>query len=397
MLFITFLEFTVLYMLGKPTRLGQLNSSLGCALFSEVPTLVVTGASLIGYDWIFKFRLWDLPWDSPYTWLGAFTGIDFCYYWIHRANHELNILWAIHQVHHSSEDYNFGTAMRNSVFQRATNLAFYYPLALLGLPLPTIAVHIAFNYLFQFWLHTELVGNLGPIEWFFITPSHHRVHHGANKWCLDKNYGSVLVIWDRFFGTFEAERNNEEIVYGLTNQPQTYNVIWHQFFYFVEVYRKARSMSTWGDSLKALFYGPGWTPGMPRLGDPSTFTDVKAPRVKYDPRMSLWMFLYIVSHLALALLAQHWTVSHYMMVPSSTVFSVIIFVCVTVSVMSALFDRWPWAPVVETARCAACILCFTTRIIFIPAMDTAILVVFSASLLYWTMMLSFSIMTKKIK
>ncbi|XP_042864062.1 alkylglycerol monooxygenase-like [Penaeus japonicus] len=220
---------------------------------------------------------------------------------------EINFLWAVHQTHHSSEDFTLSTALRLSVLQRLVYFGFYQPLALLGIPKASVVVHLGFNYLFQFWVHTDVIRKLGPIEWVFSTPSHHRVHHGmknpdvmrhikpdsgflaygSNKWCLDKNYGSVLIIWDRIFGTFQEERDDEEIVYGLVDQPQSMNGVWHEFYYFEKIYEKAKGMSSWSDSLKAVFYGPGWFPGTPRLGDPDTFPDVKAPRRKYDPQMPL--------------------------------------------------------------------------------------------------------------
>ncbi|KAK8742354.1 hypothetical protein OTU49_001823 [Cherax quadricarinatus] len=396
------LELTLHYLWGKPQRLNEATTSLGIGILHEATGFISSWVVLLGYDWLYQYRLWDLPWDSPYTWFGAFILVDFCFYWIHRANHELNILWAVHQIHHSDEDFNFATAVRLSVLQRVAHFGFYHPLALIGFPLPTVSVHIAFNYLFQFWVHTKYIGSLGPIGWVFMTPSFHRVHHGANKWCLDKNYGSVFVIWDRIFGTFEPEKDNEEIVYGLTKQPQTHNALWHEVYYFVEVYRKARSMTTWGDSLKALFYGPGWAPGLPRLGDPSTFIDVKAPRIKYNPRISQGMLLYIASHMTLTFLAQQLMVAKYMG-SLGIMLSMLIFIFVSVGVLTAMFDGWVWAPLAEAVRCAAFVACYfsITQITAIPVVDTGLLVYFTTSCLFWTTKgvndMIFRLSTKKMK
>lgn len=385
MTFLALLELTVRYMMGKPARINEAFSSLAVGVLHEATGFLSSSIVLLGYEWLYQYRLWDLPWDSPYTWFGAFILVDFCYYWIHRANHELNILWAIHQLHHSSEDLNLTTALRVSVLQRAAHFGFYQPLALLGFPLPTVAVHTAFNFLFQFWVHTEFFGTFGPIGWIFMTPSHHRVHHGANKWCLDKNYASVFVIWDRIFGTFEQEKDNEEIVYGLTEQPQTHNVLWHELFYFGVLYNKVKSMSTWGDSLKALFYGPGWSPGAPRLGDPSTFPNVKAPRKKYDPQLPLWQVVYVCSHLLLALLAQQQVVAQYTTASWLTVLRFLVFIFTSVGVVSAIYDRWRWAPVAEAARCATYIAyAHITPVTDSPAIDTVLLVYFAMSMLLWS-------------
>ncbi|XP_063613869.1 alkylglycerol monooxygenase-like [Penaeus indicus] len=356
------------------------------------------GAILLGYEWLYKYRVLDLPWDSLYTWWAAFFFVDFCYYWVHRANHEVNLLWAAHQVHHSSEDYNFGTSSRISIFQRMTYFGFYHPLALLGIPMSSVMVHLGLNYLFQFWVHNEEIGKLGPLEWIFNTPSHHRVHHGANKWCLDKNYGSVLIIWDRIFGTFQEEKEGEEIVYGLVDQPQSMNGVWHEIFYFEKIYEKARSMSSWGDSLRAVFYGPGWVPGAPRLGDPDGFPDVKAPRVKYDPQMPAWFLAYTGFHLFLALLAQqmlliHLKVSFFFFLalflslvsPWYTVATFLSFIFVTVGVLGSMFDGWRWAPLLESARCAAFLLyARATPISGAPMLDGALVLCFAMSAVFWT-------------
>ena len=150
-------------------------------------------------------------------WLAAivlFLGVDCAYYWFHRIAHEYNAPWAGHVVHHSSEDYNLAVALRQGTFQGLFSWVFYLPLALVGFPPAWFAAMSSFDTLYQFWIHTRAIGKLGPLEWVLNTPSHHRVHHGRNPKYLDKNYAGTLIIWDRMFGTFQAEE--EEPVYGLT-------------------------------------------------------------------------------------------------------------------------------------------------------------------------------------
>ncbi|XP_037789392.1 alkylglycerol monooxygenase-like [Penaeus monodon] len=297
---------------------------------------------------------------------------------------EIDFIWAAHQVHHSSEDYNFNTAIRQSMFQRLFALGFHQPLALLGVPLPAIVVHMHFNLLFQFWIHTELVDDCGPLEWVFNTPSHHRVHHGANKWCLDKNYAGVLIIWDRIFGTFEKERKDEKIVYGLVDQPQSFNVMWLQFFYFGEVLTKARSMSSWSDSLRAVFYGPGGVPGAPRLGDPDGFPDVRAPRGKYDPQMPLLDKAYVGAHFLVALVIQQALTVKLATFNWLTVLLFVAFLLVSVGIIGAMYDGWWWAPLLEAARCAAYVAyARSTPVTEFPLVDAALLLYFAASTLMW--------------
>jgi alkylglycerol monooxygenase len=140
---------------------------------------------------------------------------------------EINFFWAKHQVHHSSEHYNLTTALRQSVFQGWLAWPFYLPMAFF-VPPSIFLIHQQFNLLYQFWIHTELVDSIGPLEYVLNTPKHHRIHHGSNRYCLDKNYAGVLIIWDRMFGTFAEEREGEKIVYGLVEDIKSFNPFWLQ-------------------------------------------------------------------------------------------------------------------------------------------------------------------------
>ncbi|XP_074051512.1 alkylglycerol monooxygenase-like isoform X4 [Macrotis lagotis] len=172
-------------------------------------------------------------------------------------------MWAAHQTHHSSEDYNLTTALRQSVFQIYTSWIFYCPLALF-IPPPVFAVHIQFNLLYQFWIHTQIIDNLGPLELILNTPSHHRVHHGRNRYCIDKNYASTLIIWDRIFGTFEAE--SEKVTYGLTHPINTFEPFKVQFHHLYYMWTTFWITPGFWNKLSVIFKGPGWSPGKPRLG-----------------------------------------------------------------------------------------------------------------------------------
>lgn len=141
----------------------------------------------------------------------------------------MNILWATHQSHHSAEDYNLSTALRQGVMQSYASWMFYLPLALV-VPPPIFLMHTQMNLLYQFWIHTEIISNLGPLEYILNTPSHHRVHHGRNPYCIDKNYAGVFIIWDRIFGTFAPERENEPIAYGLIHPINTFDPLETQVF-----------------------------------------------------------------------------------------------------------------------------------------------------------------------
>merc|ERR1711971_1037435 len=166
--------------------------------------------------------------------------------WFHRASHEVGVLWAVHQVHHSSEEFNLTTAFRQPFFQGLFQLThwFYLPAAL-AVPPSQFLVHSQFVFLFQFWIHSELIGDIGPLGLIFNTSTYHQVHHGSNRYCLDKNYGGFLSIWDRIFGTFQDLRPDEQTVYGLIDQPQFFNVVKHQLFYFPVLLGKVEGGPWW--------------------------------------------------------------------------------------------------------------------------------------------------------
>ncbi|EDV28202.1 uncharacterized protein TRIADDRAFT_3988, partial [Trichoplax adhaerens] len=213
--------------IGSSARVNDIIGSLSAGIISRLPQLYFGSLELGAYIWFYEhYNLVRLPWNSYWTWIFCLLSVDMGYYWVHRFGHEVNLFWAAHQVHHSSEEYNLSTALRQSVLQQYFSWVCYLPLALL-VPPPVFLVHIQLNLIFQFWIHTEVIDKIGPLEYFLNTPSHHRVHHSRNPQYIDKNYAGVLIIWDRIFGTFEPE--DEEGVYGLTSPVATWNPLWVQF------------------------------------------------------------------------------------------------------------------------------------------------------------------------
>lgn len=206
--------------------------------------------------------LWQLsPLELPvvwWVWPLAILGDDFCYYWFHRAHHEVRCLWAAHVNHHSSQRYNLATALRQSWTTPFTAPLFWAPLALLGIHPMMILTAQAVSLLYQFWIHTELIDRLGPLEWVLNTPSHHRVHHGANAQYLDRNYGGILIVWDRLFGSFEPE--GEKVRYGITHQLTTFNPIRIAFHEWTDIARDVARARTWRERLGFVFGPPGWSP-----------------------------------------------------------------------------------------------------------------------------------------
>ncbi|HKK23176.1 MAG TPA: sterol desaturase family protein [Pseudohaliea sp.] len=195
-----------------------------------------------------------------WAWLLLFFLDDFSYYWFHRANHEVRLLWAGHVNHHSSRYLNFGTALRQGVGERLHKFLFWLWLPLLGFDAGMIITMISINLFYQFWVHTQAVKKLPRwFEFVFNTPSHHRVHHGSNTRYLDCNHGGVLIIWDRLFGTFSAESREEPVVYGLTRNIDGDSVLTVLGHEYAALWRDLRRASRWRDRLCYLFLAPGWS------------------------------------------------------------------------------------------------------------------------------------------
>lgn len=204
-----------------------------------------------------RFRITDLG-EGFLGWAVALIGWDFAFYWHHRVEHENRLLWACHVNHHSSLHYNLATALRQPWTPFPTIL-FYAPLALLGVRPWMILVSGGLNLIYQYWIHTEAIRSMP--RWFsfvFNTPSHHRVHHASNPRYLDKNYGGVLILWDRLFGTFEPERETEPVVYGLTKNITSHNPLVIAFHEYIAIGRDLRAAKGLRDRLGILWHGPGW-------------------------------------------------------------------------------------------------------------------------------------------
>lgn len=194
------------------------------------------------------------------AWLILFLAQDFAFYWLHRTEHHRRIFWAVHSNHHSSPHYNFAVALRSSVLQPLYRFWFYVPVAFLGFDGLSIMFMYGLNQFYQFWLHTETIKKLPRwFEFIFVTPSHHRVHHASNIVYLDRNMGQVLIIWDRLFGTFQEEKDDEVPVFGLTKPLNTYHplkAIFHEFYLLKDDLKRSPSFKT---QLKYLFSPPGWS------------------------------------------------------------------------------------------------------------------------------------------
>lgn len=281
-------------------RLPDFISNLSCGIGQQVIGLFLSVGTVAAYGYVYDhWRLATLP-TTWWMWGLLFLGVDFCYYWFHRLSHEINFLWAAHVVHHQSEDYNLSVALRQSWFQQFFSWLFYVPLAWLGFHPVHLLTVAAFNTLYQFWIHTELIGNLGPLEWILNTPSHHRVHHGSNPEYIDRNHGGTLILWDRLFGTFEPEKS--PVVYGITSPLRSFSAFEANFQYWKYLARLSSQARRFGDWLRTWVAMPGWRPAY--LGGREMPPPVERSHFrKFDVRLSrqegLWLlgqFVLIILH-----------------------------------------------------------------------------------------------------
>jgi alkylglycerol monooxygenase len=273
----------------KVYRFNDFVANIGCGIGSQVVGAFSKTLVFAIYLWAYDHaRLFTLP-NGPLTWVMTFLLVDLLYYWFHRLSHEVNFLWAAHIVHHQSEEYNLSVALRQSWWQGLFSFWFYIPIALLGVHPLTIVTVAAFVTLYQFWIHTKALDKLGPIEWLFNTPSHHRVHHGSDPKYIDRNHAGTLIIWDKLFGTYQVEE--EEPIYGITTPLRTWDPVQANFHYYRDLWQLAARCSQWQDKLRVFLKPPGWRPQElggfegPTAKDRATYrkfdTQVQAPVVGY--------------------------------------------------------------------------------------------------------------------
>ncbi len=317
------------------------NVSIGIA--ERLADVFVAGIFYYVYDTVQKkYGLFHIS-SGVFVWLLLFLATDFIWYWYHRLGHEINIFWMAHIVHHQSEDYNLTVSARITVLQAILRHGFWLVLPLIGFNAGMITVILLIHGLYPFFIHTRLIGKLGILEYILVTPSHHRVHHASNEKYLDKNYGDVLIIWDKLFGTFVKEE--EAPVYGLTKPLNTYSFLWQHFHFFIELWLAVKNTTGLKEKIKLLF-------GRPDKVDPSlrqkaeeifnirqTQTIIDKPLNKYV----VWqMILLLLSLTVFILLEQHCSVK------IKTAFSLI--TILTLINCGAIMEQKRWVFYMEYAR-----------------------------------------------
>jgi sterol desaturase/sphingolipid hydroxylase (fatty acid hydroxylase superfamily) len=248
---------------GRPTSGAYLKRDAWASIWMGLVSVATTAGwkflALLGYAAIYAYlAAWHLPATQWYTWVIAILGVDLLFYAYHRIAHRVRLIWATHQAHHSSQYFNFATALRQK-WNNSGEILIWIPLPLLGIPPWVVFASFSVNLIYQFWVHTERIDKLWrPIEFIFNTPSHHRVHHGMDAEYLDKNYAGILIIWDRMCGTFQPEVFRPH--YGLTKPVDTFNIWKLQTREYVAIVHDVRAATRWRDRLGYIFGPPGWTP-----------------------------------------------------------------------------------------------------------------------------------------
>jgi sterol desaturase/sphingolipid hydroxylase (fatty acid hydroxylase superfamily) len=309
------IEFAVGRLRGRDTyRWPDAMASIGLGVLSQLVAVATRffgiGIYAIAYE---QVALWRLPADAWWVWLAALLAYDFLYYLYHRFGHRVALGWAAHAVHHQSEDYNLSTALRQTGSGFLLGWVFYLPLALLGVP-PLVFGSVALvDLLYQFWVHTQQVGRLGWFDRWFCSPSNHRAHHAVNDRYLDRNYGGILIVWDRLFGTFVEEDDADPCVYGTRSPLRSWDPIAANLQVYRELLQASRAARRWRDKLRVWIAPPGWRPADVAARDRKPAFDL-ARLARYDPpqqpaRLAAAALLFVAALAATSVLlwnAQRW-------------------------------------------------------------------------------------------
>ena len=297
------LEYVWGRMRGRNTyRLNDAVNSLSLGVLSQLSNLYTRLLRVGIYAVAFAhLSLWQLPADAWWVWAAGIVAYDFCYYWNHRLGHESAIFWAAHVVHHQSQEFNLSTALRQTSTGALLSWIFYLPMAVLGVPPQVFAAAALIDLLYQYWIHTEHVGKLGWLDRILATPSNHRVHHAVNDGYVDRNYGGILIIWDRLFGSFAPE--DERCVYGTRAPLDSWDPLWANVEVYADLARKSQLAPRWADKLRVWFKPPGWRPPD---ADPAAWPVARFALEnvrRYDPPMTRALRWFGATELTLSILA----------------------------------------------------------------------------------------------
>lgn len=332
-------------------RGADMIASLSSGITNTVKDVLGLSIAIISYNWLVEHVAIYTIQSTWLVYVVAFVAKDFAGYWIHRLEHEINLLWNRHVIHHSSEEFNLACALRQSISAVISFFGvFMLPAALLGVPTQVIAVVAPLHLFAQFWYHTRTIDRLGWLESILVTPSHHRVHHAINPIYIDKNYSQVFIIWDKLFGTFQPELSDEPPVYGIKKPARTWNPILINFQHLWLLVQDAWHAHRWQDKMKIWIMPTGWRPEDVIQRYPVKIIEDPAELVKYDTGLSQplllwsWAQFFITSALAIYLFNQIAAIG------APGIFLYGLFVFVSVYGFASLMDKNPRAILYESIR-----------------------------------------------
>ena len=327
---------------------GTLSTTIG--YFTRLLPAVIWAYILQNFALIDVDPAWfDLSLRGLALWALALAGFDFCYYWAHRMGHEISILWAAHAVHHQSEDYNLSTALRQTSTGFVFSWIFYLPLFLLGMPFEVFVTVNALDLIYQFWVHTQLVGKMGWLDRILVTPSNHRVHHAQNEVYIDKNYGGILIIWDRLFGTFQEELDDEPVVFGIRKPLANWNPFWANLQVYDYLWFDAMRTRRWRDKLGVWFRRTGWRPPDMAERYPKQRADLDRFE-KFDPPLEAAARRYIVGQFVAAAAGVLWIGQVFAEQGAAAVFLPCVLLWVLLYSVGIISERRHYAVHTETVR-----------------------------------------------
>ncbi|KAH9526394.1 hypothetical protein DERF_000492 [Dermatophagoides farinae] len=353
-IFLAFIENLIRFFSGKSIlRLNDSIASISSGLVQDCFRIHIRSLEVFCYCLVFEhFRLTTLPWNSLATWLYCFLLVDFGFYWAHRLAHEINFIWAIHQAHHSGEDFTLVAALRQAVLQPFTAWITYVPMAVIGIPPQTFLVHLQLTELYMLWIHTEAIKSLGYLELIFNCPSHHRVHHARNRKYIDKNYGALFIFWDKLFDTYQDEDPQEPPVYGLVHPVESYDPFYLQFHTWITMYHNIRHTPGIWNKFCIPFKGPGWSPGKPRLGYIDEIPDIKQPVEYWNPKISFWKKVYAICHTVIIVIFYHELSTKSNQLTQLNIFLGVVCILATFTTIGSWLENKEKAIRMELVRCA---------------------------------------------
>ena len=344
-LFLLFIGIEYFYSKKKSKSLFHFSESvanLNVGMAERITDLFTTGSFYFLYAYLFEhFRIFDIE-SSWLTWIILFVVTDFIWYWYHRLAHEINLFWAAHIVHHQSEDFNYTTSTRITMFQAGIRGSFWAILPILGCSPEMITIFLMVHGAYPFFTHTQTIGKLGWLEYFMVTPSHHRVHHASNAEYLDKNYGDILIIWDRLFGTFAKEEAAP--VYGLTKPLNSYSFFWQHFHHFLELTVAIKREKGLINKGRMLF-------GKPELIDARIRTSLERKLLNRNttpPGKAIRQYVFIQTAITLILLFTVLLLEHYL--TRSQLIIAALFLLVSIVNSGASLEKKHWIFYLEIIR-----------------------------------------------